>query len=671
MAVEWRPWLERLRAALIDQPRRRKRAIVIAVDFVLLLFAVWLAFSLRAGRPYVPEGINFLLTLLSAPLVSIAVLHTFGLYKVVTRFFNPQTGLRIIWTIGLSVLIWSLGILMVGGMGNPKFVVPRGVIAFYFIFAASLIWSSRLTGARVFGVAPSRTLSRAVPRRVAIYGAGPPGLQLLNALLQVPGYDVVGFIDDQESLVGRRLGGLKVYRFDKLTWMVANNHVKEVFLALPAERRRERRQIIQQLAALPIRVKTIPAIEDIASGRVAVTDLRSVEIDDLLGREPVPPVADLLGRSIHGKAVMVTGAGGSIGSELARQILQQNPRCLVLYELSEASLYNIHTEIADMVAQRGAAYDASEAVQIVGVLGTVLDAQLLQTTIEQYRIETIYHAAAYKHVPIVEANPIVGLRNNTFGALTIAEVARRCNVARVVLVSTDKAVRPTSVMGASKRLSELIFQCHAAEIENDPKTDGDTVFAIVRFGNVLGSSGSVVERFRCQIEAGGPVTVTHPEIIRYFMSIPEAAALVIQAGTMARGGEVFVLDMGEPIKITELAQTMIRLMGLEVRDEATPEGDIAINFIGLRPGEKLYEELLIDEHAARTEHPRIRRNSEPFLSRKRLQEELDTLEKAMQTGQIEQIHAALARSVEGYKPDLQQAEVTISARWMAASRTLH
>jgi FlaA1/EpsC-like NDP-sugar epimerase len=341
----------------------------------------------------------------------------------------------------------------------------------------------------------------------------------------------------------------------------------------------------------------------------------------------------------------------------------------VLYELSEASLYNIHTEIMDMVAQRG--NEGGESVQVVGVLGTVLDEQLLQTTVEHHQIETIYHVAAYKHVPIVEANPIVGLRNNTFGALKVAEVARRCNVARVVLVSTDKAVRPTSVMGASKRLSELIFQCHAAEIDSDSRGDGDTVFAIVRFGNVLGSSGSVVERFRCQIEAGGPVTVTHPDIIRYFMSIPEAAALVIQAGAMARGGEVFVLDMGEPIKITELAQTMIRLMGLEVRDEATPEGDIAIKFIGLRPGEKLYEELLIDEHAARTEHPRIRRNAEPFLTRKRLQEELDALEKAMQTGQIEQIHAALARSVEGYKPDLQEADVTIAARWMPASRTLH
>jgi FlaA1/EpsC-like NDP-sugar epimerase len=435
-------------------------------------------------------------------------------------------------------------------------------------------------------------------------------------------------------------------------------------IALPEGRQRERRRILKELQTHPVEVKILPAVDDVTSGRIRVSDLRSLEVHDLLGREKVPPHADLLARKTRGKSILVTGAGGSVGSELVRQLLKESPRRLVLLDISEAALYEIEHEVLEIL---GSAHNAAPQPEIAAVLGSVLDEGLLRETFARHDIEVIYHAAAYKHVPIVEQNPICGLWNNTFGVGVLADCARAEGVELVVLISTDKAVRPTNVMGASKRLAEMILQAAAA-------AGGPTIFTMVRFGNVLDSSGSVVRKFRRQIKAGGPVTVTHPEIIRYFMSIPEAAELVIQAGAMAKGGDVFVLDMGEPVRIDDLARLMIRLTGLDVKGPENPDGDIAITYTGLRPGEKLYEELLIGANTTVTEHPRILRSDEPFLPAEQLERELELLKAAMKMRDVDTLQAVLMRSVEGYqaKPrSMAQSEEVQLAAWAPASRTLH
>jgi FlaA1/EpsC-like NDP-sugar epimerase len=460
--------------------------------------------------------------------------------------------------------------------------------------------------------------------------------------------------------------GVKVLRPEKIGKTIADENVKEVLLATPSALRGERRLAIRLLEAYPVVVKTLPALEEIASGHVEVSDLRPIDVEDLLGRDPVTPDLELLAANVHGKVVMITGAGGSIGSELTRQLLRLGPKILVLFELSEVALYEISMEIEELNERlHKDAAGADETTRMVQVLGSVLDRKLVARTIEELGVEVIYHAAAYKHVPIVEANPFAGLQNNTFGTLVVAEAAKELGVERFVLVSSDKAVRPTNIMGASKRLAELILQAFAQEPHSS------TIFTMVRFGNVLDSSGSVVRRFRNQIKAGGPVTVTHPEVIRYFMSIPEAAQLVIQAGTMAIGGEVFVLEMGTPVKIDDLARTMIRLSGLEVRDEAHPEGDIAIEYIGLRRGEKLYEELLIGENTTGTSHPRIFKNSEPILPFEELAAALERLEEAIQKLDTAELQETLRATVEGYVPASTAHPVSAKDEWQPASRTLH
>jgi len=439
-----------------------------------------------------------------------------------------------------------------------------------------------------------------------------------------------------------------------------------VLLAMPSALRSERRAAIKALEPFPVVVKTLPALEEIASGRVEVSDLRPIDVEDLLGRDPVAPELELLTGHVKDKVVMITGAGGSIGSELTRQLLELGPKALVLFELSEVALYEIDMEMEELKWRRSKQRDAPPLAdtKIIPVLGSVLDRKLVARIISTLGVEVIYHAAAYKHVPLVEVNPFAGLQNNTFGTLTLAEVAKEAGVKRFVLVSSDKAVRPTNVMGASKRLAELILQALAA-----PR--GATVFTMVRFGNVLDSSGSVVKRFRNQIQAGGPLTVTHPEIIRYFMSIPEAAQLVIQAGAMASGGEVFVLDMGTPVKIDDLARTMIRLSGLEVRDANNPEGDIDIEYIGLRRGEKLYEELLIGENTTGTSHPRIFKNSEPVLAYAELVAALERLDDAIQRQDEAVLQEMLRTIVEGYKPGSTGHPASVKDEWQLVSRTLH
>ena len=666
------------RTWLIGRTRTAKRTILMLNDFVLMSAAVWLAFSLRLAEVYVPPNAALWLVLASAPLAGVAVFHFLGLYRLVTRFLGYRGAMRIFGGIGLATLLWTVVVLMAIGTGDPNIWVPRSVVFLFPLIGGLFVWSSREAAALVLAAGGGDVARQPDKTRVLIYGAGAEGVQLLEAFRRTGEREAIGFIDDTPSLIGQQVAGLKVYRVDKLSRFVERDAVKEVLLALPRRQRRERQEIIRRLAQHAVRVKTMPAMEDIATGRVSVTDLRPIDVDDLLARDPVPPDAELLARAIRGKSVMVTGAGGTIGSELTRQILRQSPRRLVLLDLSEAALYEVETEIRDALARREAPSTGPHTAdggdggagrpEIVAVLGTVTDARLLERTMRENGVETIYHAAAYKHVPIVEANPVAGIRNNTFGTLVLARMALRAGVERVVLVSTDKAVRPTNIMGASKRLAELVFQAAAAA---SPKT----VFTMVRFGNVLDSSGSVVRRFRRQIQDGGPVTVTHRDVIRYFMSIPEAAGLVMQAAAMAKGGEVFVLDMGEPVRIDDLARTMIRMMGLDVRDETTPDGDIAIRYVGLRPGEKLYEELLIDEErTTATEHPRIRQNKEPFLPVAVLERELAKLEAAMQleTGGREAIQDVLARTVEGYAATPAEKDpFEAAATWTPPGRTLH
>ena len=645
---------------LIVLPRLVKRAVLIANDFLLLALALWLSLALRLSTLFVPPDRRFALLMLAAPLIGIATFAAFGLYRLVTRFISARGTVRIFIAVGLAVLIWALLLLMTGAV-----FMPRSVVIMYGFLASALIWASRQLAGWVLKGLPHvvpATFDEDRRRQIAvIYGAGGTGVQLLQTLRRSPLYGPIGFVDDDRSLWGQYVNGLKVYAPHKLPKLIDRNGVEVVLLAMPESRRRERRDVIRRLEPLAVQVKTLPALEDLASGRVKVTDLRPVDARDLLGRDAVPPDPALLSRNIRDKAVLVTGAGGSIGSELARQVVRQLPRQLVLLEQSELALYGIEMEINELAGK------LASRPRIAAVLGSVLDPALVRETLARHEIETIYHAAAYKHVPIVEHNPIVGLKNNTYGTEVLARAARLAGVERLVLISTDKAVRPTNIMGASKRLAELVLQALAAE---EP---GGTVFTMVRFGNVLDSSGSVVHRFRKQIEAGGPVTVTHPEIIRYFMSIPEAAELVLQAGAMASGGDVFVLDMGEPVKIDDLARSMIRLMGLDVQDAANPDGDIAISYVGLRPGEKLYEELLIGETTSRTEHARIMRNREPYLPHDELTRELDSLKSAMALGDIEAIQAVLMRTVEGYRPRIGEptAAVGDARNWAASSRLLN
>jgi FlaA1/EpsC-like NDP-sugar epimerase len=648
---------------LIERPRWFKRTVLIINDLVVLTIALWLAYTLRLSRLYVPPSLDKWMLFVAAPIIGVIVFYMRGLYKLVTRFIGPEGTTRIYLAVIIAAAVWALVVLMAGVKDHP-----RSVIVIYALIAALLIRLSRQwAGSALLRLAPEhKGVSFDERKRVIIYGAGTIGIQLLRALNETGTYKTVAFIDSNPSLAGQMVHGVKVLRPEKIGKTIADENVKEVLLATPSALRGERRLAIRLLEAYPVVVKTLPALEEIASGHVEVSDLRPIDVEDLLGRDPVTPDLELLAANVHGKVVMITGAGGSIGSELTRQLLRLGPKILVLFELSEVALYEISMEIEELNERlHKDAAGADETTRMVQVLGSVLDRKLVARTIEELGVEVIYHAAAYKHVPIVEANPFAGLQNNTFGTLVVAEAAKELGVERFVLVSSDKAVRPTNIMGASKRLAELILQAFAQEPHSS------TIFTMVRFGNVLDSSGSVVRRFRNQIKAGGPVTVTHPEVIRYFMSIPEAAQLVIQAGTMAIGGEVFVLEMGTPVKIDDLARTMIRLSGLEVRDEAHPEGDIAIEYIGLRRGEKLYEELLIGENTTGTSHPRIFKNSEPILPFEELAAALERLEEAIQKLDTAELQETLRATVEGYVPASTAHPVSAKDEWQPASRTLH
>lgn len=638
-------WMRRLAWRLVELDRYPKRVILAVNDFILFNVALWLAMSLRLGELFVPPTLEMFVVLAAAPCIGIATFFQLRVYRMVTRFIGVRGFALTAGAVGLSALYWGILVYFSG-----VYSIPRSSVILYAVLATALIWISREVAASILRGAGVEVPVR-VPERdriVVIYGAETPGVQLLDALETSRGYRAVAFVDPRRTLARQYVAGLRVYPPEKLAALIQLYSVDEVLMAMPSARRRERQAALQQLEQLKVSVRTLPAIEDMAAGRFTVSDLRHVEAEDLLGRDAVPARPELLARNITGKSVMVTGAGGSIGSELVRQVIRSRPSRLVLFERGESQLYEIELEVEAML--KNDFPEPGQRPPVISILGSVRDAGLARRAVEENAVQTIYHAAAFKHVPIVEHNPMVGVRNNTLGTATLVDAAAACNVETFVLVSTDKAVRPTSVMGASKRLAEMILQARAAEGK------ARTVFTMVRFGNVLDSSGSVVRRFRRQIEAGGPVTVTHPGMIRYFMSIPEAAALVIQAGAMAAGGDVFVLDMGDPVKIDDLARSMIRLMGREVRDDTHPDGDIAIEYIGPRDGEKLYEELLIGERVVATEHPRIMRIEEPFLPKAELDAAIVDLKAAVDDGTPEAIRDSLMRAVESYRPEPRTGE---------------
>lgn len=647
IAQTWLRWL-------VELPRYPKRAILASIDFLLFSLSLWLALSLRLNEFYLPPSRLLALVQLTAPIIGVATFFRLGLYRLVTRFIGYGSFLIPI-AVGLSALLWAFVVLVSGVQFTPRppgiappiiNVVPRSVLFIYPVIATLLTWSFRqLAGWMLKSVHINipAIVRETKSKKVLIYGANKNGVELREALRRSGQYEPVGFVDMNPTLWRQYVAGLRVYQPSRLPSVVQWHGVHEVLLAMPKADRSQRLAALRQLEPLMVKVRTLPAIEDLAAGRVAVSDLRPIAAEDLLGRDSIPANADLLERNIRGKSVLITGAGGSIGSELVREVLRQEPRRLVMLDASETRLYEIGLEVEELLQNMAQAPQrlASMSPDLVPVLGSIQNSALLRQIIEANAVETIYHAAAYKHVPIVERNPVVGLRNNAFGTATLAEVAELCAVKHFVLVSTDKAVRPTSIMGASKRLAEMMLQARL-------HSGSSTTFTIVRFGNVLDSSGSVVPRFRRQIEAGGPVTVTHPEAVRYFMSIREAAALVIQAGAMSKGGDVFVLDMGEPIKIDDLARSMIRLAGLEVRDASNPGGEIAIDYIGLRKGEKLHEELMLGSSPTATEHPRIFKVHEPFLPMKQLTAVMAELRAAMDANDVARIRDVLAGAVESH-----------------------
>ncbi|MGO2019111.1 polysaccharide biosynthesis protein [Psychrobacter sp.] len=587
-------WLQRIAEYLLSLPRSVKRAILITTDLAMSLVCLFLALSLRYGD--IAHNISPII-LLSYGTLPIIGLYLIGFYKGVARGFLDTVMGSVAKLFFALMVVYEIIIYL-----NPLEDIPRSVPIIFLFFLFIWLWNSRLTIRellmRLSGRARRRLKDDGVYDNVVIYGAGEAGRDLLEGLRNSHKYNVVAFVDDDPQLAGAYLLGKKIYAAHDLVSLVSlveELDIAQVFLAIPSISRAQKRQIIDKLSGIAIKIKELPSLEEIADEKVTVSSMRKVDILDVLDRQTVEPDAKLLQLNIKEKCVLVTGAGGSIGSELCRQVIKNKPKCLVLYELSEFALYSIHQELTIKQANTPAYQD----IKIVAVIGNVTNESNLLRILNLYNIQTVYHAAAYKHVPMVEHNPFEGVINNTKGTYHCARAAIAANVETFVLISTDKAVRPTNVMGASKRLAELVCQALS-------QTDSQTCISMVRFGNVLGSSGSVVPLFTKQIEQGKPITVTHPDVTRYFMTIPEAANLVIQAGAMASGGEVFVLDMGEPVKIVDLAQRMIHLSGFDIKDAAHPEGDIEVIFTGLRAGEKLYEELIIGEdNIESTYHPLI------------------------------------------------------------------
>jgi FlaA1/EpsC-like NDP-sugar epimerase len=619
-------------AATVALPRVAKKAIAIGLDVGLCVLTVWLAFYLRLGEWVSLSGQQWSAAALAIAL-ALPIFVVAGLYRNVFRYVSWETLTAIAQAVFAYGIIYSAIFTAFGLPGVPRTV---GIIQPVLLFIA--VGSSRAFARYWLGGRYRRLIGLQSKKNVLIYGAGSAGRQLAGAFSDGLYVRVVGFIDDDRHLQNSVVAGIRVWEPARLADLVERYAVSEIFLAIPSAGRWRRNEILKLLQPIGVAVRTLPGLLDLAHGRVTVSDLRSLEVDDLLGREPVAPDLALLERDIRGRVVLVTGAGGSIGSELCRQIIALAPSTMLLVDSSEFALYSVHCDLEKVEAGL-----AARAVDLVPLLGSVCDEARMRAIFAAWKPHTVYHAAAYKHVPLVEHNPAEGIRNNIFGTEVVARLAQEYHVTRFVLVSTDKAVRSTNVMGASKRVAEMILQALAAE-------GSDTCFSMVRFGNVLGSSGSVVPLFRQQVVSGGPITVTHRDVTRYFMTIPEAAELVLQAGAMAKGGEVFVLDMGEPVKILDLAIRMIELSGLKVRNASNPDGEIEIVFTGLRPGEKLYEELLIGNNPEATSHPRILTANEEFLPLAGLKKQLERLRARLNEQDVIAVRAIVAELVPEYVP---------------------
>lgn len=616
---------------LLGLSRGAKISLLLSLDATLCVISVWIAFSLRLGVWDLWSKPIAVVTLASLA-VWLPIFVFRGVYRSVLRFIGSRTMVGI----ATSCIFMSLALSLLLTV-NHVTGVPRTIAVLQPMVFAALLMISRLFAKYVLFDLLNRQGFEGTPARVMIYGAGSAGRQLGLALRHEPGMFLCGYIDDDERLAGHHLDNIRVFHSGDATKLVERRDIDMVLLAMPSLSRPEREEKVRMFADISCRVLTLPAVGELVDGRVSVSDLREIEIADLLGRDPVPPNDVLLHRTITGRTVLITGAGGSIGSELCRQIAKLRASAIILVEMTEYALYLIESELKQ--AQLSGEIEAG--TEIHSELANIADDSTTRRLFDRWRPDTVFHAAAYKHVPIVEENVIAGIRNNVFGTLQCAQEAKRVGVQHFILVSTDKAVRPTNIMGASKRICELILQAFAAE-------GSATRFAMVRFGNVLGSSGSVVPRFQQQIRDGGPVTLTHRDITRYFMTIPEAAQLVIQAGAMAEGGEVFVLDMGDPVRIYDMARTMIHLSGLSVRDESNPQGDIEIHEIGLRKGEKLFEELLIGNSPEKTSHARIMRATEQRLSWEDLSLKLNQMETAIAAGKRDQALMILCELVPEY-----------------------
>ena len=637
-----------MQEAILHWSRFRKRLVVVCLDLCLAILATWLAFTIRLDTWHQPQGVEWAVYVI-APFLAIPVFVKFGLYRAIFRY----TGIAAILTTGKAVSIYGLMFAPFVWWLYHRGGIPRSLIILQPLIFLLLVSSSRTLAWHWLA---ARTDSAG--SRLLIYGAGSAGAQTAAALANTRQYTLLGFLDDDPAKSGRSINGVSVFSASRASDVVGRLAVSDILLALPSASRDRRNQIIGQLQSLPVRIRSLPGLADLASGRVTVDDFRDLDVEDLLGREPVAPRPELLAQSLARKVVLVTGAGGSIGSELCRQIASVGPSQLILVEHSEFALYRIHQELASLIRR-----DAAD-VHLLPMLADVCNLERISAICRKHRPEVVYHAAAYKHVPLVEANPGAGVVNNVLGTLNTARAAIEAAAERFVLISTDKAVRPTNVMGASKRVAELVLQCLAAG-DADPFDEGvsrrklegarATCFSMVRFGNVLGSSGSVVPLFRSQIAEGGPLTITHPDVTRYFMTIPEAAQLVLQAGAMAEGGDLFVLDMGMPVRILDLAKRMIALSGHTIRDATRPTGDIAITFTGLRPGEKLFEELLIGENPLPTEHSRIIRAKEDFMAWPVLKDHLHRLLSAARIDDVETMTTLLRTLVPGYTPDAARA----------------
>ena len=621
--------LQNFALPMLALPRWAKRFVVLAVDTALCVLTVWLAYYLRLGEFVALSG-NALLAVVAAIGIALPIFIVSGLYRAIFRYSGWPALLAVARAVGIYGLLYASIFTAIGIQE-----VPRTVGIIQPLLLLLFVGASRALASIWLGDQYQSILKQASRPKVLIYGAGTTGRQLVAAMANSHEMQVVGFLDDDDRLHGHVLNGQPIYNPADLVNLVTSLTISDVLLAMPSLSRKRRNEILTKIRTAHVAVRTLPSMTELAQGKVSISDLRELDIDDLLGREPVMPNHILLAINVRSNVVMVTGAGGSIGSEICRQILAVGPSKLLLIEQSEFALYGIHQELEERLAGRD--------IVLVPLLASVQDSDRMREIMSTWHPDTIYHAAAYKHVPLVEHNPAEGIKNNVLGTLRTAQAAAENGVSDFVMISTDKAVRPTNIMGASKRLAEMVLQAIAA-------TNPGTKFSMVRFGNVLGSSGSVVPKFRQQIRDGGPITLTHPEITRYFMTIPEASQLVIQAGAMAKGGDVFVLDMGQSVKIMDLARRMIELSGLTVKDEQNPDGDIEIEISGLRPGEKLYEELLIGDNPKPTSHSRIMKAHEEFLPWADLEAKLNALQMALNVNDVGVIRLMMQQLVTGYAP---------------------